>query len=137
MMKLCHQISFLAILLFFFSISEAARSTSSKHGLLSIILGSGGHHGGKIFNFRLRILYKVSVQRVLALGDHPATLCRGLIFFEAFFFHYWFSKIKDKFFDPFNYSYREKSSNKASHVAQIYYYDSPICRDKRAITPKC
>merc|ERR1712037_556602 len=46
MMKLCHQISFLAVLFFFFSISEAARSTSSKHGLLSIILGSGGHHGG-------------------------------------------------------------------------------------------
>ena len=85
MMKLCHQISFLVVLFFFFSISEAARSTSSKHGLLSIILGSGGHHGGKIFNFRLRILYKVSVQRVLALGDHPATLCRGLIFLKHFF----------------------------------------------------
>ena len=65
-MKLCHQISFLAVLFFFFSISEAARSTSSKHGLLSIILGSGGHHGGKIFKFRAEIFHKVSVYGVVA-----------------------------------------------------------------------
>ena len=74
MMKLCHQISFLVVLYFFFSISEAARSTSSKHGLLSIILGSGGHHGGKIFKFRAEIFHKVSVYGVVAPVDHFATL---------------------------------------------------------------
>ena len=48
---------------------------------------------------------------------------------KHFFFIIGFQKEKA------NHSYSEKSSNKASHVAQIYYYDSPICRDKRAITP--
>ena len=53
MMKLCHQISFLAVLTFLFSTSGAARSSSSKHG---ISYGSSGlsisYPGGKICNFK-------------------------------------------------------------------------------------
>ena len=53
MMKLCYQISFLAVLTFLFSTSGAARSSSSKHG---ISYGSSGlsisYPGGKICNFK-------------------------------------------------------------------------------------
>ena len=58
---------------------------------------------------------KVSVQGVVALGGHFATLCQEVDFYEAnFFFHYEFSKRKGKYFYTFNHSYSEKSSNRAT-----------------------
>ena len=59
--------------------------------------------------------FKVSVQGVVALGSHFATLCRKLDFYEAnFFLNYKFSKGKGKYFYTFNHSYSEKSSNRAT-----------------------
>ena len=55
-MKLSYQISFLAVLSLFVSISEAARSSSSKHGISygssGLSISYPGNHGGKIWNFR-------------------------------------------------------------------------------------
>ena len=48
---------------------------------------------------------KVSFQGVVALGVHFATSCQELDFYEAFFFHYQFSKRKRKCFEPFNHLY--------------------------------
>ena len=50
---------------------------------------------------------KVSVQGVVALGGHFATLCRVLDFYELF-------KRKGKYFYTFNHSYSEKSSKRAT-----------------------
>ena len=38
----------------------------------------------------------------------------GWFLWSIFFFHYWFSKRKGKYFYTFNHSYSEKSSNKAT-----------------------
>ena len=60
-------------------------------------------------------LPKVSVQGVVALGGHFATLCQELDFYEAFFFIIDFQKEKENtYFDTFTYSYSEKSSNRAT-----------------------
>ena len=48
---------------------------------------------------------KVSFQRVVALGVHFATSCQEIDFYEAFFFHYQFSKRKRKCFEAFNHLY--------------------------------
>ena len=55
-----------------------------------------------------RLLSKVSVQGVVTI----------------FIFHYQFSKRKGKYFNTFYHSYSENSSNRATYMAQIYYYDT-------------
>ena len=72
---------------------------------------------------------KVSFQGVVALGGHFDTLCQEVDFYEAFFFIIGFQKEKA------NHSYSEKSSNKATYHKSATM--NPICRNKRAITPKC
>ena len=57
---------------------------------------------------------KVCVQGVVALGGHFATLCREVYFHEVFFFRYYFSEGKGQYFNTFNHSYSEKSSNRAT-----------------------
>ncbi len=55
-----------------------------------------------------------SVQGVKSLGGHFACLCRGFEFYEVnFFFCYYFSKRKWKYFYTFNHFYSEKSSKRA------------------------
>ena len=58
---------------------------------------------------------RVSVQGVKSLGGHFACLCRGFEFYEVkkFFFCYYFSKRKWKYFYTFNHFYSEKSSKRA------------------------
>jgi hypothetical protein len=59
-------------------------------------------------------LCKVSVQGVIALGGHFATLCWELDFSEAFFFIIDFKKEKANTFYILNHSYSEKSSSRAT-----------------------
>jgi hypothetical protein len=54
--------------------------------------------------------FKGSVQGVVALGSHFATLCQEVNFYEAFFIVTNFQK----YFYTFNHSYSEKSSNRAT-----------------------
>ena len=57
---------------------------------------------------------RVSVQGVKSLGSHFACLCRVFEFHEViFFFCYYFSKRKWKYFYTFNHFYSEKSSKRA------------------------
>ena len=63
----------------------------------------------------IRCSCKVSVQGVVALGGHFATLCQEVDFYEAIFFSIIdFSKRKGKCFYTFNHFYSEKSSNRAT-----------------------
>ena len=55
---------------------------------------------------------RVSVQGVKSLDGHFACLCRGLDFYEVFFYHY-YSKRKGKYFYTFKHSYSEEYSKKA------------------------
>ena len=61
----------------------------------------------------LRAKTRVSVQGVKSLGGHFACLCRGFEFYEVkigFFFCYYFSKRKWKYYYTFYHFYNEKSS---------------------------
>ena len=51
-----------------------------------------------------------SVQGVVSLGGHFATLCREFDFYEEKI--YYFSKRKGKYFYTFNHFYSEKSSKR-------------------------
>ena len=69
----------------------------------------------RLFCFDLKDIhtceFKVSVQGVV-IGGHFATLCQKVDFYEAF--SLLISKIKGKHFYTFNYSFSEKSSNRAT-----------------------
>ena len=58
---------------------------------------------------------RVSVQGVKSLGGHFACLCQGFEFYEVknFFFCYYFSKRKWKYFYTLNHFYSERSSKRA------------------------
>ena len=58
---------------------------------------------------------RVSVQGVKSLGGHFACLCQGFEFYEVkkFFFCYYFSKRKWKYFYTFYHFHSEKSSKRA------------------------
>ena len=56
---------------------------------------------------------RVSVQGVVSLGGHFATLCWVFDFYEVKEKYYDFSKRKVKYFGTFNHFYSEKSSKRA------------------------
>ena len=56
---------------------------------------------------------RVSVQGVVSLGGHFATLCRELDFYEVKKMYYYYSKRKGKYFYTFNHFYSKKSSKRA------------------------
>ena len=84
----------------------------------------------------LRPCNRVSVQGVKSLGGHFACLCRGFEFYEVKKknFVIIFQKENGNTFTLF-IIFIVKSFKK-SKIAQIYYYDPPIFRNKCAITPK-
>ena len=56
---------------------------------------------------------RVSVQGVVSLGGHFASLCREFDFYEVKKIYHYFSKRKGKYFYTFNHFYSEKSSKRA------------------------
>ena len=124
------------------TISTNPAQTHQGWALLAVLAWRQMKNSPNNFNFPFFLLnFKISVQGVVALGSHFATLCRKVDFYEAFFFHYWFSKRKGKYFDTFNHSYSKKSSNRATYIAQICYYDPQsaeinVQSPQSATTPK-
>ena len=77
---------------------------------------------------------RVSVHGVKSLCGHFACLCREFEFYEVKKKIYYFSKRKGKYFYTFDNFYSEKSSKRAKYHKSTTM--TPICRNKRAITPK-
>ena len=86
--------------------------------------------------FSSGVFHKVSIQGVVALGSHFATLCWEVDFYEAiFFFIINFQKEKANTFTLLIILIVKSLQIELNSTHLLLW--PPNCRNKRAITPKC